>query len=143
MSDQTEDQVEKEESSADCWRRLALQFDNHRMTAIGHLKAMLADPVAAKEEAIKFVQAAPLSGTEVLKQRIAEIAASTEGALPKGWRLLKDTTFDERKWPEDASHENGNYCNTCGHCGREFVGHKRRGLCRACAKPQGESNGQT
>ena len=31
MSDQTEDHVEKEESSADCWRRLALQFDNHRM----------------------------------------------------------------------------------------------------------------
>ena len=24
--------------------------------------------------------------------------------------------------------------------GREFVGHKRRDICRACAKPQGEAN---
>lgn len=130
MSDKSDEQ---EESTSDAWRRLALQFDNHRMTAIWHLKAMLADPDAAKDAAAKFVQAAPLSGTEVLKQRIAEIAASTEGALPKGWRLLKDTTFDERKWHEDASHENGNYCNTCVHCGREFIGHKRRGVCRACS----------
>lgn len=137
MSDQTEEQ---EESPSASWRRLALQFDNHRMTAIGHLKAMIADPVAAREEAVKFVQAAPLSGTEVLKQRIAEIAASTEGAIPKGWKLLKDSTHDERKWHEDASHENGCYMNTCCHCGREFLGHKRRVSCRVCAKPQGVSD---
>lgn len=36
-------------------------------------------------------------------------------------------------WPEDASHENGNYQNRCCHCERLFIGHKRRVACRVCA----------
>jgi hypothetical protein len=51
----------------------------------------------------------------------------------EGWKLLKDTTYDERSWPEDFAHENGNYWNTCCHCQRQFTGHKRRVTCRACA----------
>ena len=50
-----------------------------------------------------------------------------------GWKWLRDTTHDERSWPEDYSHENGSYYNTCVHCLREFVGHKRRPVCRVCA----------
>ena len=38
----------------------------------------------------------------------------------------------DRNWPEDQPHENGNYICRCSDCGEEFVGHKRRGLCRAC-----------
>lgn len=38
-------------------------------------------------------------------------------------------------WPEDFTHENGNYFNTCFDCARLFVGHKRRPLCKACALP--------
>ena len=38
-------------------------------------------------------------------------------------------------WPEDAGHENGNYECRCSQCGTAFYGHKRRVVCRACAKP--------
>ncbi len=38
----------------------------------------------------------------------------------------------ERDWPEDFSHENGNYQNQCVGCGEMFKGHKRRVVCRAC-----------
>ena len=37
-------------------------------------------------------------------------------------------------WPEDFSHENGNYQNICCECGKYFAGHKRRIVCRRCAK---------
>lgn len=57
------------------WRRLALQFDGHRMQAIWHLKCMLKDPEAHREAAEKFLSAGPLSGEEVLAQRIEAIAA--------------------------------------------------------------------
>lgn len=140
MSDSPKD--DEEEAVTESWRRLALQFDQHRMQALWHLRAMVENPRESRASVIEFLNAAPTDGNEVLTQRIAEIAAATEGALPKGWKLLKDTTFDERKWHEDASHENGNYCNTCCHCGREFLGHKRRVSCRACAKPPGEADEQ-
>ena len=35
-------------------------------------------------------------------------------------------------YPEDAENENGNYSNLC-ICGTEFIGHKRRVMCRVCA----------
>ena len=40
-----------------------------------------------------------------------------------------------RDWPEDFSHENGNYSCKCAHCGNVFLGHKRRVVCKACAQP--------
>jgi hypothetical protein len=36
-------------------------------------------------------------------------------------------------WLEDAAHENGNYQCRCVHCGRMFIGHKRRVTCKVCA----------
>lgn len=60
----------------------------------------------------------------------------TDTALPlepAGWKLLKDSTHDERSWPEDAGHENGDYSCLCSHCGRVFTGHKRRMLCKVCS----------
>jgi len=56
------------------WRRLALQFDNHRMQALWHLKALLKDPEGHKAAVEKFLSEPPLSGEKVLKQRIKAIA---------------------------------------------------------------------
>ena len=38
-------------------------------------------------------------------------------------------------WPEDFSHENGNYQCKCCQCDQLFIGHKRRVVCRKCAHP--------
>jgi hypothetical protein len=54
-------------------------------------------------------------------------------AGPAGWKLLKDSTHEERSWSEDAGHENGRYSCSCAHCLRMFVGHKRRVFCRVCS----------
>ena len=70
----------EETEAADNWRRLALQFDNHRMQAIGHLKAVT-NPAACfdKYKAAKaFLSAPPLGGEEVLAQRITTLAAQAK-----------------------------------------------------------------
>lgn len=38
-------------------------------------------------------------------------------------------------WPEDASHENGDYECRCVTCKQTFYGHKRRVVCKVCASP--------
>lgn len=43
-----------------------------------------------------------------------------------------------RNWPEDFSHENGNYFNECMGCGEQFIGHKRRPYCKVCATPKND-----
>lgn len=48
-------------------------------------------------------------------------------------RILPQSDFEMRSWPEDFGHENGNYTCHCHTCGRTFVGHKRRVTCRVCA----------
>jgi hypothetical protein len=49
----------------------------------------------------------------------------------------------DRDWPEDFEHENGNYICRCVGCKQLFVGHKRRVECKVCAAqssaPQDES----
>lgn len=35
-------------------------------------------------------------------------------------------------WPEDFHLENGNYYNYCTACENEFIGHKRRRVCKVC-----------
>lgn len=69
-----------EKEAADNWRRLALQFDNHRMQALGHLKAIL-HPDSSVDEykaAELFLKAPPLDGESVLAQRIAELSTTTQ-----------------------------------------------------------------
>ncbi len=56
------------------WRRLALQFDGHRMQAIYHLKMLLKHPEEHKEAVERFLSEPPLSGEEVLANRLKEIA---------------------------------------------------------------------
>lgn len=74
-------QLQKEESEQEAadgeaqWRRLAMQFDGHRMQALGHLRCMVQNPVRHKEQAEKFLSAGPLSGEKVLAERIEAIVA--------------------------------------------------------------------
>lgn len=42
-----------------------------------------------------------------------------------------------KDWPEDFSHENGNYQCLCSSCGGTFIGHKRRMTCKECATMRG------
>lgn len=55
-----------------------------------------------------------------------------EVVVPEGWSLLKDSTQEERSFPEDQGHENGNYHNECVMCLRMFTGDKRRSVCKVC-----------
>lgn len=71
-------ELAEEVEATDNWRRLALQFDGHRMQAIGHLKAMLTDPQGSEANALAFIKAPPLHGDAVLAQRIAAIAAAPQ-----------------------------------------------------------------
>ena len=41
-------------------------------------------------------------------------------------------TDDASDWPEDYGQENGNYFQKCLHCENNFIGHKRRLVCRKC-----------
>jgi hypothetical protein len=54
------------------WRRLALQFDNHRMQALGHLKVLLSGPQKHNEQAAEFLKQPPLAGYRVLAQQLFE-----------------------------------------------------------------------
>ncbi len=63
------------------WRRLALQFDGHRMQAISFLKMILNElPATEFSSAREFIKAGPLPGEEILRNRIAEIAALSQPA---------------------------------------------------------------
>lgn len=70
-----------EYETKDEWRRLALQFDGHRMQAICFLKQILKElPASEFSSAREFLKAGPLPGEEVLRNRIAEIAALSQPA---------------------------------------------------------------
>ncbi|WP_105685994.1 hypothetical protein [Cronobacter dublinensis] len=57
------------------WRELALQFDGHRMQAICFLKQILKElPESEFSSARDFLKSGPLSGEEVLRNRIADLA---------------------------------------------------------------------
>jgi hypothetical protein len=56
--------------------------------------------------------------------------ASTN-VLPFAKRMLGEDYAGN--WVEDFSHENGNYLNNCISCKKDFIGHKRRVVCKVCA----------
>ncbi len=49
---------------------------------------------------------------------------------------MNPLTPSNRDWPEDATHENGNYLNQCQSCKETFIGHKRRYTCKKCASEE-------
>ena len=74
------EELAEETEAAENWRRLALQFDDHRMQAIGHLKAVT-NPSACFDKykaARAFLTTPPLDGDEVLAQSIAALAAQAK-----------------------------------------------------------------
>jgi hypothetical protein len=68
----------------DEWRRLALQFDGHRMAALSHLRCMMQNPAGHYAAADEFLAAGPLSGEEVLAERIKALAPAQVGQEPAG-----------------------------------------------------------
>ncbi|EHT1484502.1 hypothetical protein KXE51_003482 [Salmonella enterica] len=90
------------------WRDLALQFDGHRMQAICFLKQILDTlPETEFPEAREFLKAGPIPGEEVLRQRLAEMAAPEMYAElhrlreeikgPDGFATWKDAAVEEKK----------------------------------------------
>lgn len=49
-----------------------------------------------------------------------------------GMRPLWMTGGEKNDWREDFAHENGQYFNRCSACDEDFIGHKRRHICRKC-----------
>ena len=54
----------------------------------------------------------------------------------------KDIEGQLRNWPQDFSHENGNYNNICGVCKHDFIGHKRRAFCKVCETTTNNKRGK-
>lgn len=75
-------ELAEEKEAADNWRRIALQFDNHRLQALWHLKRILHADSSVDEykAAEQFLAAPPLDGEAVLAQRIAALAATQPAA---------------------------------------------------------------
>jgi hypothetical protein len=45
-----------------------------------------------------------------------------------------------KDWVEDFHHENGKYANICIKCECQFMGHKRRFICKECVEPKEEES---
>jgi hypothetical protein len=59
------------------WRDLALQFDGHRMQAISLLKMIVNDAPEKQFTSVRnFLKCGPLSGEEVMNERLLVIANS-------------------------------------------------------------------
>lgn len=73
-------ELAEETEATDNWRRLALQFDNHRMQALWHLRAVVNADNSTLEAKVAedFLKAPPLDGEAVLAQRIAALAAAPQ-----------------------------------------------------------------
>lgn len=66
------------------WRRLALQFDGHRMQALAHLRCLLENHEGHADAVRAFLAAPPLSGEQVLNERIAAMYQPTDDWQPSG-----------------------------------------------------------
>lgn len=82
-----------------------------------------------------------MSLRDTLRRQIEEVE---RGALPlvaasPGEPIWVAKHRSDRDWTEDFGDENGWYINLCGDentgCCLSFIGHKRRVLCKLCAKP--------
>ena len=51
--------------------------------------------------------------------------------IPKK-RQIFDWAVTDRDWVEDFEHENGQYFCQCFECDEQFMGHKRRYVCKVC-----------
>ena len=73
-----------------------------------------------------------------LFQQIEEHLNAASNAIFEAEKLIfslprpRPTTEEERSFPEDAVHENGNYHCRCVVCEQTFIGYKRRVVCKVC-----------
>ncbi|EOC0754083.1 hypothetical protein ACI072_001881 [Cronobacter sakazakii] len=80
------------------WRELALQFDGHRMQAICFLKQILKElPEAEFSSARDFLKSGPLSGEEVLRNRIAALAQPATIAHDERYQQLSELYHAQEK----------------------------------------------
>lgn len=61
------------------WRRLALQFDAHRMAALAHLRVLLDAPEVHRAAVQKFLAQPPLDGDAVLRVYLQKLAEAETG----------------------------------------------------------------
>lgn len=73
------------------WRDLALQFDNHRMTALWHLKTLAVNPSYAPAVS-EFLASPPLPASEVVQRLTA--AEQRNEVLEKGRNAAEDRTAE-------------------------------------------------
>lgn len=76
-------------------------------------------------------------GDDVPEDRQREVCAGMIAAI-QDYDLARAALQPDKgerggDWPEDFSHENGEYQCRCVECGSVFIGHKRRVVCRTCA----------
>jgi len=76
-------------------------------------------------------------GLESHTQRMAKLKAEREDLQRRLMNLnvtiaIVRAKGSERDWPEDFMHENGLYNNWCPACQKNYLGHKRRPLCKPC-----------
>ena len=121
------EELAEEIEATNNWRRLALQFDNHRMQALWHLKRILhADSSVDDYKAAEaFIVAPPLDGEAVLAQRIAELtaahppeAAPVELPAPAAWMLGCQTMGGNVGWKLSWSQSGAGVCHRLS--GEEF-----------------------
>ncbi|NDV50390.1 hypothetical protein [Salipiger sp. PrR003] len=115
-----EAELDNEEDDIDVgaeWRRLALQFDGHRVQALWHLRKVLHVGEVHREDIEAFLNEAPLSGEDVLKERIAAIGAASQDVLDEADRRagaaerenaeLRQQLKTRNTWIENAKEERG------------------------------------
>ena len=56
----------------------------------------------------------------------------TEGYEMDDFKKMLAVNAPDNSWTEDFSHENGMYACICIACQEEFMGHKRRVVCKKC-----------
>lgn len=52
--------------------------------------------------------------------------------IPFGYKLLRDTTLEQRSWMNEIHSDRGPNHLTCSHCLRVFHGNAKRTICRTC-----------
>lgn len=103
--EKVEVELQEDKDIDERWRILALQFDGHRMQALGFLKQILnALPESEFTEAREFLKASPLSGEEVLQNRIGEMI--NKDAIESALRNLDKALVS---------------CNRRNYCSKEFT----------------------
>ena len=70
MQDKEAESMIADRSMLKKWRDLALTFDNHRMQALWHLRAVVDSPRLARDAAMAFLKGAPKGEAEAARELV-------------------------------------------------------------------------